>query len=356
MIIRHPIEWLYGRVPGLKKFLEQDPFITVFEKNGYIAGGLPRYLLRQRGVEAVKQYCYDDGGDIDAFFYSHDGFQSCMSSFCQERNWRDSVGKNAVQTQVLLIQNGSKISSRLQLIKCQFLPPDQMLDTFDFTNCKIALDGTWVWIDSELESLEANNQLDIVKVSKSLPSRMAKYFMRRGCKVLTSRSHEALVEWVQLALSGGLGDGYRKDSLVTALANLSTNIASIPDETLVALVGHGMSKLVSIYEPYESLRGNSSRPKKQTRFRVLERRKVDGARLALNVRQEKEFLPGDLVELNFVDSPTASTATLLGRYENELIPRLHYAIINGESLSVVILPEKVIRRVVRRLSDAVLID
>lgn len=181
----------------------QSLFGAAFEHGGYVAGGFARHvMMHQEGIgfrRAIDDYLHQRGSDIDLFFRDRSGYVAAFSSLADVddshmvRTKQMATG-NAVNVQMTLVVDGSEKVVNVQLIKCSFGPPADIISEFDFTNCRFAFDGESSYYDVDAPALESASVLDIARLSPgSLPWRLMKYVGVHRYKRFTETTYHALI-------------------------------------------------------------------------------------------------------------------------------------------------------------------
>lgn len=305
VIKRHTMEWLSTRVNYSKELFATHPFDVIFKSGGYIAGGFLRKLFRSAldTPKAMVNYIFA-GGDIDVFFKDYNDFMRCVSAL--GGTWCDSPLKNAICRTMFNTALG--ISAPIQLVRCRFCSPEEMLATFDFTNCMIATDGEFVWVDDEFESVERYSFLDVVSVSSTLPQRMLKYITKRECQTLTPRSRQAIAQWVTGLHENAYSNmfGFTKQFGVRQLTMIDD--PAIDNEIFIGLLGRATKSYRFPRDGYHALAVTS------------QRFEVDVAQVVLNRRQHntEPLFAGDLVQIE-QSSMIGTSAVLVLRASSDSV-------------------------------------
>lgn len=309
MIEKHPISWLLERVDGLDLlFAPGTIYDQIFDAGCYIAGGFPRKLLRDGTTANMSLLFARNIGDIDVFCPDEAAYKAAKSGL-NVTHWEITLGKNAIQTEIrmspkkfndvdcrLALPCSSRVgyfSTKLQVINCRFDPPKEMLESFDFINCRIAFDRDHVWLDPEIVELEASKTLKIGNVADLVGPRVVKYFRLHDYEHMDQQSREKLVGWLAPRISPKMRKGWgtcREGRVVVPkLARLGPEV--LPDRVVAGLVGE--------FRRNERVLGYSS---------LVDghpvNKEIDPMESELN-RRKMDLQPGDLVSVDF-ETPAVS--------------------------------------------------
>ena len=212
---------MYKKIP-LKNMLKNNeqlksilqlPFIhEALEAGGTIAGGFVRHLLNGGNLYhylSIPDYSKQTkikthSGDIDIFFENINQITQVLNS--KDRySYLDDLDLSPSLTNICIDIRygtapmlGNKINGRLkvQLVSDFYGNPKQILETFDFTNSRCAINSQFIYYDERFFNLEKNKLLD-VKLGKSplTGHRILKYINNRGLSAITNESREAITEW-----------------------------------------------------------------------------------------------------------------------------------------------------------------
>jgi hypothetical protein len=195
------------------KLVLQLPFIhEALETGGTIAGGFVRNLLNDGNIYhylSTPDYLNHknikaSSADIDIFFENVDQIKQVLKlkeqySYIDDLELSPSMTNLCANirynTESIL---GSQISGRIkiQLVSGFYGNSEEIMETFDFTNSRCAIDSQFVYYDEKFFDLEKNKLLDVRIGSGPLTGhRIMKYLSRRGLNTVTNESSEAITEW-----------------------------------------------------------------------------------------------------------------------------------------------------------------
>lgn len=215
-IIKKDISWLFERVPDFSSFYEES---LVLFSGGYLAGGFLRKMVLMGSYAKALASIKDAGGDIDFFYLDKDASTNAFIEFSKDNNFYSSIPRAWITTPKPAPNSvtgfayegtyrrirGSTISAlddgwyKYQLIYRNTGTPEEVLNRFDISNCKIATDGKTVWMVEDWEELEQNKQIRIDNYSgKYLLSRLSKY-LNKTYSVYPSQKEELLLKMLQTA-------------------------------------------------------------------------------------------------------------------------------------------------------------
>lgn len=242
------------RVHGFQDFVDCRMLDPVFDAGGIVAGGVGRFMLRNgSSYNLSKYFSYDKNqarGDVDAFFPDVESMEECMDAIAIPRNhFRETFGKGAFECMRSIMMHGARHNTKLQLVKCRTGTPEEILDTFDFANCKVAFNREHVWIDTRLIELEKKKILQIDDADGPIIGpRVCKYFMRHDYLALEDDSRQMLIDWMLKRLnSGKWGKIFGQRTLVQRLVTLGAGVIS--DKDLVYFIGKARQVIKGGYHP-----------------------------------------------------------------------------------------------------------
>jgi hypothetical protein len=143
-------------------------------------------------------------GDIDIFFQNESQIHQVIGererySYLEDLSLAPSITKLCANIKYKLDKKHSdSISSRIkiQLVSHFYGKAEDILETFDFTNIKCAIDSQFVYFDDRFHDLEKNRQLDVKIGSGPLTGgRILKYLNNRQLTTITRESRYAITEW-----------------------------------------------------------------------------------------------------------------------------------------------------------------
>ena len=214
------------------------------EHGGIIAGGFPRALLLGKQFKEYFNPTQTDPkvtprpGDIDIFFTSTLAAEKVIDLYSTKM--QNSLGGFAKYTTIY----GKTLSSSIvvQLVNHPTLcrsSLEEILDSFDFNNCKVAIVGDNIIYPEGWHELESSKRISISSItSPFMGSRLVRYLTSRGMVGVTADSREKLTEWLCAAAISKF-DGYMPqhlDGLKTAIMQLEFNDQLNADE-LVLFIG-----------------------------------------------------------------------------------------------------------------------
>jgi hypothetical protein len=180
---------------------------------GFIAGGFTRQLFNKR---SLKRYFNRHAGDIDIFFPSVEvyrevcnlakqyvGNQYQQASAILSRSWSVTASLSGFCTDVRLPMNdffASRDASRhvkIQLVNLFHGKPEDVLETFDIENCKVALTCDHLIYSDALTKLELLNTIQVVHSnSPLLAKRIMKYKFNRNLYNFHPESSSVMRDWL----------------------------------------------------------------------------------------------------------------------------------------------------------------
>jgi hypothetical protein len=191
-IIKKDISWLVDRVPDFMDFYNNQSFY--FTNDGYLAGGFLRKIIKNGSVEKVLENQLGRG-DIDFFFYNENAAEKSFESFCKvkgsyaprlspvNKNNTAKVTPNSMTgfafegTSSITLKDKITFNSvRFQFIAKSTGTPEQVLNRFDISNCKIATDGKNIWMVEDWEKLEEDKIIRVDNLKgEYILTRLKKY-------------------------------------------------------------------------------------------------------------------------------------------------------------------------------------
>jgi hypothetical protein len=230
------------------KLILQLPFIhEALEIGGTIAGGFVRHLLNNGNLYnylSIPDYSSvtqtkTHSGDIDIFFENVNQIKQVTSareqySYIDDLDLEPSLTNICVNiTYGTTPMLGNKIHGRLkvQLVSDFYGDAEEIMETFDFTNSRCAIDSRFVYYDERFFDLEKNKLLDVRTGSGPLTGhRILKYLNKRGLEVITNESREAITEW-SIRYGGKFWDDHPL-AKVKGLSSSSTISTLIKDDRI----------------------------------------------------------------------------------------------------------------------------
>lgn len=147
------------------------------ETNGFIAGGFARQVLKFKlGLttkDQLKRFLDFQSHDIDLFFQDKMYFNK-YDSFLKDQFKQPIVETDFASTYYVNLTNFNSI--KLQLIQCVLGQPDEILNSFDITNCKVCVFTDQIIYDERILSLEKNRLINVDHwTNKMVFERILKY-------------------------------------------------------------------------------------------------------------------------------------------------------------------------------------
>jgi len=245
---------MYKKIP-LKNMLKNNeqlklilhlPFVhEALEAGGTIAGGFVRHLLNGGNLHhylSIPDYSKQTkiktySGDIDIFFENVHQIKQVINSK-EQYSYLDDLDLIPSLTNICVnitygteSMLGNKIHGRLkvQLVSDFYGNAEEIMETFDFTNSRCAIDSQFVYYDERFFDLEKNNLLDVRRGSGPLTGhRILKYLNRRGLGTITNESRDAITEW-SIRYGGKFWDDHPL-AKVKGLSSSGTIAALIKDD------------------------------------------------------------------------------------------------------------------------------
>ena len=242
-------------------FLDEWPVSELLGVGGFVAGGAvvkavfsgerlsDRYLRTSNSLRG--------GGDID-FFFPDEETNVRARSLVNGRQPLSTTGINTAWTAWTQPQQ-----YKLQIISPKFSgTPEQVMERFDFANCKAAFDGRDVVYHRDLPELEASSTLRMDRSSGFILAwRMVRY-LSKGYTLIHPATHEHIADWFIRIRTGEweLEDNTRKGFSYTfgQMRDFISDPRAVRDEDLILAIG--FMKMVSdrqrsqfTYDPTEPL-------------------------------------------------------------------------------------------------------
>ena len=209
-----------------KHVIFKHPIIAyALSVGGFIAGGFGRQFLNDQS--GIKDYltcrlAYDRRGDVDIFFPSSQTYEQVVEF---ARLYRDNYNHNISHGppgKVYIGDSPTKFCTNIEIpqeevfrtppsteywcqgtcVKIQLVnvfhgKPEDVLETFDIENCKVAITEDRVIYSPEFVNLEKLKTLKVTKpASPLLPHRIAKYTSHRGMGKIHTSSSSHMREWI----------------------------------------------------------------------------------------------------------------------------------------------------------------
>jgi hypothetical protein len=176
--------------PGIMHPMTKEICLLAFKHGGFIADGMARWALTSTMTAKERAAYVFNGGDIDLFFRTKQGWIDFLDEMCDESNVsyisnaKLSLGKLAIDLTLDNKENSNAKFTKLptiQAIGCVFGTPQQVLSSFDFVNCMAAFDDKNSYYATNLLQLEKQKCLGVVSwQSRSTISRIQKYITKYG--------------------------------------------------------------------------------------------------------------------------------------------------------------------------------
>lgn len=221
-------------------FLNEWPIDGLLSVGGFIAGGavvkaifggetLTESYLQTRSLK-------NGGGDIDIFFIS------------QESHDRGLAMVNTVEESTKTKLNTASTSwtvpsaYKLQLISPRFSgTPEQVMEHFDFCNCKASFDGRDLIYHRDLQELEETRTLRMDRSSGFILAWRLVRYMNKGYTKIHPACHEHIVDWLLRVKMGDwtIDEGTEQRFLYTfeQLQRFISNPKLVRDEDLILAIG-----------------------------------------------------------------------------------------------------------------------
>jgi hypothetical protein len=244
---------MYKKIP-LKTMLKNNeqlklilrlPFIhEALESGGTIAGGFVRHLLNGGNLYhylSVPDYSKQtniktSSGDIDIFFENVHQIKQVINSK-EQYSYIDDLDLTPSLTNICvnitygtesMLGNKMHGSLKVQLVSDFYGNAEEIMETFDFTNSRCAIDSQFIYYDERFFDLEKNNLLDVRSGNGPLTGyRILKYLNKRGLSTITNESRDAITEW-SIRYGGKFWDDHPM-AKVKGISSSSTISALIKD-------------------------------------------------------------------------------------------------------------------------------
>jgi hypothetical protein len=241
-------------------FLEEWPISELFSVGGFVAGGAVVQAVFSGEVLADRYLRTSNslrgGGDIDFFFPDEESHNRGRSLV----NVRQDISTTGINTAWTAWTHPQKY--KLQLISARYSgTPEEVMNRFDFANCKAAFDGRELIYHRDLPQLEATSTLRMDRSSGYvLAWRMVRY-LTKGYRNVHPATHEHIVDWFIRVRTGEweLDDTGKKGFNYTfrQIQDFLKDPRSVRDEDLILAVGFmrmvAEQPLSSSYDPTEPL-------------------------------------------------------------------------------------------------------
>jgi len=230
------------------KLILQLPFIyEALEAGGTIAGGFARCLLNNNSLYhylSIPDYSQPtkiktSSGDIDIFFENVDQIKQVLGSREQYSYLDDldiapsmtNLCANIRYNTTSMLNDSINGRIKIQLVSGFYGKAEEVMETFDFTNSRCAIDSEFIYYDERFFDLEKNNLLDVRHGNGPLTGyRILKYLNKRGLGTITNESREAITEW-SIRFGGKFWDDHPM-AKVKGLSSSSTISALIKDDRI----------------------------------------------------------------------------------------------------------------------------
>lgn len=187
----------------------KDAFEVIFECQGFIAGGFPRYVneVSLEGNDCHRSfydYVHNRGGDVDVFFpvpalqvKARERFKSNLKRVKAVLRSFGNFGDNVSWGQIRFDSEDQPYDVRLQLIDFRVGSPEEILGSFDLRNSMVGFNQDMHLIDSMHHIVEKHKLLDVVNwKTDAIPWRLNKYIRKYGYEGLTPETKKALPGWL----------------------------------------------------------------------------------------------------------------------------------------------------------------
>ena len=180
-----------------------------FDCGGYVAGGCARWLRSiDNAVTPLKRGTYvHEGGDIDLFFRTMDGWRSFLQTYEGNENLSDgpvfSLSRGNLAANIKFASNKRNDKSAhsepptVQAICCATGSPEEIISGFDFHNSMVAFDREKSWVVDNWSDIERKKELHIAWWgSRSIAHRVSKYMTKYGYRTIKNNSSAMLEQLV----------------------------------------------------------------------------------------------------------------------------------------------------------------
>lgn len=204
-----PIDNFFTKNNDQLKSILSLPFVyESLQAGGMIAGGFVRQVLNNKNLydylsgpsipfsgQQQKEY-----GDIDIFFQNDDQLKNVLNEknkFSYINDLTVSASLTNLCTNICYpISFNEKRRIKIQLVSHFYGNPEDILETFDFTNIRCAITSEFIYFDDMFYNIENNRQLDVKLGNSPLTGmRILKYLNNRNLCELTNESRFAISEW-----------------------------------------------------------------------------------------------------------------------------------------------------------------
>lgn len=177
-IIQKDISWLIERVPDFEEFYLSHQYKF---NGGFLAGGFLRKIINRGSYKQIMNDMRESKirGDIDWFFYTQEECLAVVKEFYSKdaRSFnKNNPPKIPNSFTKFAFEEIDKYHIKQQFIYKSVGTPQEILNRFDISNCKIATDGKNVWMIEDWEKLENNKIIRVDNLKgEYILSRLKKY-------------------------------------------------------------------------------------------------------------------------------------------------------------------------------------
>lgn len=221
-------------IEKISKRITFHPVIqAALDEGGYIAGGAARALYLRKNM---RDYLQVDGqysaetrttvgsmafsfphktrtaGDIDIFFPNSECFKAAHSRLIAMQDEKGLGTALSVTYHIKLVDDKRELinplykythSTPIQLVRCIFGKPEDMISNFDIVNCSVAITRDGFIVDDMVKRLEDRSALKIRRAdSTQLFKRVMKYMLHRDIAHVDDTTRDMISEWLLCYVSG----------------------------------------------------------------------------------------------------------------------------------------------------------
>lgn len=230
------------------KLVLQLPFVhEALQAGGTIAGGFVRNLLNNGNLYhylsipdySNPQKIKTSSGDIDIFFENANQIKQVLGtreqySYLDDLDIAPSMTNlcaNIRYNTTSMLSDSINGRIKIQLVSGFYGDSEEIMETFDFTNSRCAIDSEFIYYDERFFDLEKNNLLDVRRGNGPLTGyRIMKYLNKRGLGTITNESREAITEW-SIRFGGKFWDDHPL-AKVTGLSSTTTIARLLKDDRI----------------------------------------------------------------------------------------------------------------------------
>ena len=222
-------------IEKISKRITFHPVIqAALDEGGYIAGGAARALYLRKNM---RDYLQTDGqhsanlvttvgnmafsfphrtrpaGDIDIFFPSSECYKAAHSRLIAMQGEKGLGTALSVTYHISLVDDKRELinqsdkythSTPIQLVRCVYGKPEDMISNFDIVNCSVAITREGIIADDLVKRLEDRSALKIRRAdSTQLFKRVMKYMLHRDIAHVDDTTRDMITEWLICYISDG---------------------------------------------------------------------------------------------------------------------------------------------------------